>query len=453
MSRYLSVAVVLMAFALTLGFSEISPAQSINCDTYQRPSGVPALSALIGKLEKTRKCRNCNLVCADLTSGSLHRTDLYGANLSGADLTSADLTGADLRGADMEDADLRSANLTRADLSGADMSRADLRSAKLTGADLSRADLTGANLAGADLTNADYEDSIGMSLRGLQASKGVKGDKGDKGDTGAQGPQGPQGPKGEAGDAGLRGERGERGPQGDAGPRGPQGDAGPKGLLGDSGAQGDQGPKGPKGDVGDAGPKGPQGDRGGLKGYARVSNTTSHSSVTSSSTSRRSFTNTVQCGSGQKILGGGCDGNHNGFELAESRPNGSSSWRCALEQEAGERTSSVLTITAYAICADGVYVAPPTTPPKPPKPPDPTIPPHNLRVECTTSVRSYPYPGSLFNLRSITTKTCRVVGNVPSGYRVVTSGRSSQSCYTFWNNRSAPFCNDPTSLTFRLMKI
>ena len=130
MSRYLSVAVVLTVLALTLGFPEISPAQSINCNTYQRPSGTPALSALIGKLEKTRECRNCNLVCADLTSGGLHRTDLNGANLSGADLTSADLTEADLRGADMEDVDLRSVNLTRANLTGADLSRADLEKRK-----------------------------------------------------------------------------------------------------------------------------------------------------------------------------------------------------------------------------------------------------------------------------------------------------------------------------------
>ena len=231
--------------------------------------------------------------------------------------------------------------------------------------------------------------------------------------------------------------------------RGERGDQGPKGLRGDAGAQGDQGPKGPKGDVGDAGPKGPQGDRGGLKGYAIVSNTTSHSSAATSSTSRRSFTNTVQCGSGQKVLGGGCDGNHNGFELAESRPNGSSSWRCALEQEAGESTSSALTITAYAICADPVASSVPTY--IPPigggtAKPEPTS--HNLRIVCRTHTSEF---GGGYGF--ITTKTCSVVGSPPAGYRVVTSGRASQVCTYVHSRTPKTRCGPPTSLTFRLVSI
>lgn len=108
------------------------------------------------------------------------------------------------------------------------------------------------------------------------------------------------------------------------------------------------------------GPKDKQGLQG-VSGHVRVSNTTSHSDAATVSSSLRSFTNTVQCTGDKKVLGRGCYDNHHSSDLAESYPSShssSSTWNCQFEQEAGKRTSSVLRVTSYAICADAGYVAP-----------------------------------------------------------------------------------------------
>ena len=74
MSRYLLLAVVLIAFGFTLGVSEFSHAQSINCSTHERPSDAPDLDDLIDTLKSTRECTGCNLICATLNNTDLSNT-------------------------------------------------------------------------------------------------------------------------------------------------------------------------------------------------------------------------------------------------------------------------------------------------------------------------------------------------------------------------------------------
>jgi len=99
MSRFLFLAIVLASLALTLGFWDLSYAQSqtnttVDCDTYTRDSSEPELSGLIQSLITNRTCTDCDLSTADLSSGS--SKDLSGANLSGANLTGASLTNTKL---------------------------------------------------------------------------------------------------------------------------------------------------------------------------------------------------------------------------------------------------------------------------------------------------------------------------------------------------------------------
>ena len=175
MSRYLSLAVALIVFGFTLGVSEFSHAQLIECDKYKRPPDVLPLANLIDRLKSDCECRGCNLICAtlrredltsvdltkaDLRSANLTRANLSSANLEDADLTNADLTNANLTSADLSDADLSDADLSRANLTSADLSDADLRSADLSRANLTSADLIDADLKKADLTNADLSNAV-----------------------------------------------------------------------------------------------------------------------------------------------------------------------------------------------------------------------------------------------------------------------------------------------------
>ena len=164
MSRYLLLAVVLIAFGFTLGVSEFSHAQTIDCSTYQRPSDVPKLDVLIEMLKRDRKCSGCNLICA-----SLRREDLTSVDLTKADLRSANLTRANLTSANLEDADLSKADLTNANLSSTDLSDADLTSADLISANLTSADLISAKLKKADLTNADLSNAVLTSAKLTEA--------------------------------------------------------------------------------------------------------------------------------------------------------------------------------------------------------------------------------------------------------------------------------------------
>ena len=85
MSRYLLLGVVLIVFGFTLGVSEFSHAQTIDCSTYQRPSDAPDLDDLIDELEETGECIGCNLICADLNDENLRKANLISANLSSSD--------------------------------------------------------------------------------------------------------------------------------------------------------------------------------------------------------------------------------------------------------------------------------------------------------------------------------------------------------------------------------
>jgi len=70
-----------------------------------------AKSVNTSQLLKTKRCPNCNLSGAKLSS----------YNLVGADLSGADLSNADLRNTNMFGANLNNANISNAKLSGATM--------------------------------------------------------------------------------------------------------------------------------------------------------------------------------------------------------------------------------------------------------------------------------------------------------------------------------------------
>ena len=312
MSRFLFLAIVLASLALTLGFWDLSYAQSqtnttVDCDTYTRDSSEPELSGLIQSLITNRTCTDCDLSTADLSSGS--SKDLSGANLSGANLTCTDLSGA---------------NLTGADLSGANLTGADLSGANLTGASLTNTKLYLTNLSGANL-------------------------QGIRGETGPQGPAGPQG---------LQGEAGPRGPRGKAGPRGRAGAPGPIGLTG---SQGEAGPQGPKGDKGDDG----------ADGEGLISVRTYITQHTSRVYSSNFVALWAKCPVGQRVLGGGCDGNltytannivHNfrdGLRLTANYPAGTGSWVCiANAPELLPRYHFTARVMAYAVCTSSHKPAP-----------------------------------------------------------------------------------------------
>ncbi len=77
--------------------------------------------------------------------------------------------------------------------------------------------------------------------------------------------------------------------------------------------------------------------------------------------------------------------------------------------------------------------------------------PHNLRVACEETTKFSGLWGS--NSKLITTRTCRVVGNVPAGYRVETYGHSRViTYYSFDSGDSYTDPRNPVTFGFRLVR-
>ena len=139
--------------------------------------------------------------------------------------------------------------------------------------------------------------------------------------SGPEGPQGPQGPQGDTGAAGATGATGAQGPQGDTGATGATGAQGPQGSPGATGAQGAQGPKGntgatgaqgPKGNTGATGGTGPQGPQG-PQGPAGASGIVTCTTRVVSGKGTSNSPVTSNCAGDEKIMGGGCELDTNGY--------------------------------------------------------------------------------------------------------------------------------------------
>ena len=105
------------------------------------------------------------------------------------------------------------------------------------------------------------------------------------------------------------------------------------GAIGPQGPQGPQGPKGDKGDKGDTGAPGVNG----VSGQHVVQ------AVYSSQTGRKTFS--VDCPTGEVVLGGGASGSGNS-DMVSSYPSSATSWTVSMNKANGGYDATV-----YAVCA------------------------------------------------------------------------------------------------------
>jgi hypothetical protein len=193
---------------------------------------------------------------------------------------------------------------------------------------------------------------------GPQGAPGPQGIPGVDGTTGANGADGATGAGGATGANGATGATGPAGPTGATGETGATGTNGATGTAGSTGATGATG-TGATGATGPQGPTGPNGATGapgatGATGPAGIDTSTyEHLTESSSSLSTTTRSQTVNCTSGNEVLGGGGEVTGAGSSdvvLESTFPPSVQAWRAIAKENPATDQDWILTV--YIICVD-----------------------------------------------------------------------------------------------------